>query len=257
MLQGNKRPSRLGRLGQVSGCAGQSPADLAGHLRKFWVAPGKGLPRSSLPAPTFGVQPPVSPLLLLGASGAAWEVQGAGGLPPRHTTGLPSQPAHSPADVLGKGLAARAASTLAWAPKSSASPSRSGEGVPGLLTRDDLHLPGGLLADSLSHTLSDSSSSLSSRSVPSLFLFSNLPLCPSPSFPLHCYCPGRRREGWGAERVCNKSHPGGMRKHKRFQKRSLTCAAPTGKLQREEASGTCWRLWAKAAVTSSRKNRYT
>lgn len=56
----------------LSGWAGQSPTDLVGHLRRFWLAPAKGLPFSLLPVPAFGVQSHKSLFLLLKAQGVPW-----------------------------------------------------------------------------------------------------------------------------------------------------------------------------------------
>lgn len=76
---------------------------------------------------------------------------------------------HLPADFPGKGLAAWAALPAPLGHQRVQFPQAGvGKVFPGLLSRDDLHVPWGLLADSLSFMLSDSPPSLSFLS---LFLF--------------------------------------------------------------------------------------
>lgn len=155
--------------------------DLVGHLRRFWAAPGKDLLWSSSPAPTFGVQPHVSPLLLPEAHGDSGRRRLQEGCLPISPWGC------SP----GQRTLLLISWEKAWLPgqchpphlgtKELSFPEQEWEGVPRPLTTDDLRLPWGLLADSLS--LSDSSPSLSSRSFLSLFLFTNLPCVLLPLFP--------------------------------------------------------------------------
>lgn len=77
----------------------------------------------------------------------------------------------------------------------------------------------------------------------------------APFFP-SLLLPGQWQEGWEAVKVCNKSHPCALRKHKHLQKKSPTCTAPMGKRQREDVSGTCRRLRAKASTALSRNSQY-
>lgn len=111
------------------------------HLRRFQAATGKGLSLFLLPLSTFRVKPRL-PLLLLRVHWTPGEAQAAGGLCPCHATGLQSQPAHPPHDILRKGLAAWVASPTPLGHQRVLVPqTTAGEGVPGLLTRYDLHLP--------------------------------------------------------------------------------------------------------------------
>lgn len=98
-----------------------------------------------------------------------WDVLAAAELPPHHTAILAT---HLPADFPGKGLAAWAALPAPLGHQRVQFPQAGvGKVSLGLLSRDDLHVPWGLLADSLSLMLSDSPPSLSSWSFLSLFLF--------------------------------------------------------------------------------------
>lgn len=123
------------------GLSGQSLTGLVGHLKRFWVAPGKGFMCFFLPDPTFRVQLRLYPLWNLhGTEG------GAGGLPPRHTAGE-SQPEHPPGVVLGKGLATQAVSPTLPELQRVQFP-RSGVGKVSLNTRGHLHLPTSVISDS-------------------------------------------------------------------------------------------------------------
>lgn len=76
LLRGDKRPSHPSGMAERASGLGRVPANWWG-MRRFWAAPGKGMPRSWAPDPTFRVRAHVSPHLLLGAHGVPWEALAA------------------------------------------------------------------------------------------------------------------------------------------------------------------------------------
>lgn len=237
--------------GRAGVWAGQSPIELVGHLRRFWAAPGKGMPRSLSPDPTFRVQPHVSPHLLLGAHGVPWEAQAAGGLPPHHAAipasapscwgpgerpGRPGSVTHPTLGTKGFGFPEPEQGRCPWTSSPGMTCTFSGDcwqihSPPHFLTHLH-HFPPGL--------------SLSFSSITSLCaLVTPFPFIATAWAPL-----GRVGSIKDMQQVSS------LWNEKASRNRAWPAQRP-GASDRGGALGTCWRPRAKASPTSSRKSRYT